>query len=79
MAFATPFGVADSSRVPGADRLKRSDCRLLERMSGNQGWRVARLHQIKRRDRDIPLREHFGISAFGVRLEVGRDWGAPAD
>jgi mannose-6-phosphate isomerase-like protein (cupin superfamily) len=33
-------------------------------------WRVARLDEIERRDRDIPVREHFGISAFGVTAFV---------
>src|SRR5689334_18974124 len=35
------------------------------RMS-NPNWHVARLDDIERRDRDIPVREHFGIRAFGV-------------
>ncbi len=29
-------------------------------------WRVARLDQIERRGRDIPVREHLGIHAFGL-------------
>jgi len=29
-------------------------------------WQVARLDEIERRDRDIPVREHLGIHAFGV-------------
>ena len=33
----------------------------------NQTWRVARLAvEIERRDRDIPVREHLGIHAFGI-------------
>jgi hypothetical protein len=33
-------------------------------MSAN--WQVARLEDIERRDRDIPIREHFGIRSFGI-------------
>jgi mannose-6-phosphate isomerase-like protein (cupin superfamily) len=32
----------------------------------NPTWQVARLEEIERRDRDIPVREHLGIRAFGV-------------
>ena len=35
-------------------------------MSDNPAWQVARLDEIERRDRDIPVREHFGIHAFGI-------------
>ena len=35
-------------------------------MNDTAGWQVARLDDIERRDRDIPVREHFGIRAFGV-------------
>jgi len=35
-------------------------------MSGTEGWKVARLDDIERRGRDIPVREHFGIRAFGI-------------
>jgi hypothetical protein len=35
-------------------------------MSDNGGWQVARLDEIERRGRDIPVREHFGIRAFGI-------------
>jgi hypothetical protein len=35
-------------------------------MSENRTWQVARLEDIERRDRDIPVREHFGIRAFGI-------------
>ena len=35
-------------------------------MSDNSNWQVARLDEIERRDRDIPVREHFGIRAFGI-------------
>ena len=35
-------------------------------MSDEPTWQVARLDEIERRDRDIPVREHFGIRAFGV-------------
>ena len=35
-------------------------------MNDNAKWRVARLDDIERRGRDIPVREHLGIHAFGV-------------
>jgi mannose-6-phosphate isomerase-like protein (cupin superfamily) len=35
-------------------------------MNDNPKWHVARLDEIERRDRDIPVREHLGIHAFGV-------------
>ena len=35
-------------------------------MSDTTKWRTAHLDDIERRGRDIPVREHLGISAFGV-------------
>jgi hypothetical protein len=35
-------------------------------MSDKANWQVARLDDIERRGRDIPVREHLGIHAFGV-------------
>jgi mannose-6-phosphate isomerase-like protein (cupin superfamily) len=35
-------------------------------MTGKPNWKVARLDDIERRNRDIPVREHFGIQAFGI-------------
>ena len=35
-------------------------------MSDNPKWKVARLDDIERRGRDIPVREHLGIRAFGI-------------
>jgi hypothetical protein len=35
-------------------------------MSDNPNWQLARLDDIERRDIDIPVREHFGIHAFGI-------------
>lgn len=35
-------------------------------MSDDVKWRLARLDDIERRGRDIPVREHLGIGAFGV-------------
>jgi len=35
-------------------------------MSDNRNWQAARLDDIERRGRDIPVREHFGIRAFGI-------------
>src|SRR6476620_8679784 len=35
-------------------------------MNDETNWHVAHLDEIERRDRDIPVREHLGIHAFGV-------------
>jgi hypothetical protein len=35
-------------------------------MNDTPNWRVAHLDDIERRGRDIPVREHLGIHAFGV-------------
>ena len=35
-------------------------------MSDNPNWQMAQLEDIERRGRDIPVREHLGIQAFGV-------------
>jgi len=35
-------------------------------MSETPKWHVARLEDIERRGRDIPVREHLGIRAFGI-------------
>jgi hypothetical protein len=35
-------------------------------MSDDHKWKVARLDDIERRGRDIPVREHLGIHAFGI-------------
>jgi hypothetical protein len=35
-------------------------------MSGKPNWQVARLDDIERRGRDLPVREHLGIHAFGI-------------
>ena len=35
-------------------------------MSDKPKWQVARLDEIERRGRDIPVREHLGIHAFGI-------------
>jgi hypothetical protein len=35
-------------------------------MSDTAKWHVARLDDIERRGRDIPVREHLGIHAFGI-------------
>ena len=35
-------------------------------MSENPQWQAARLEDIERRGRDIPVREHMGIHAFGT-------------
>lgn len=35
-------------------------------MNDSPKWKVARLDDIERRGRDIPVREHLGIHAFGI-------------
>ncbi len=35
-------------------------------MNDSSNWNVARLDEIERRGRDIPVREYFGIHAFGI-------------
>src|SRR5436190_19337495 len=35
-------------------------------MNDKPKWQVARLDDIERRGRDIPVREHFGIHSFGI-------------
>ncbi|MGZ4291693.1 MAG: TPR end-of-group domain-containing protein [Gaiellaceae bacterium] len=35
-------------------------------MNDKPKWQVARLDEIERRNRDIPVREHLGIHAFGI-------------
>jgi AraC-like ligand binding domain len=35
-------------------------------MNDKPSWKVARLDDIERRGRDIPVREHLGIQAFGI-------------
>ena len=35
-------------------------------MNENPKWQVARIDEIERRGRDIPVREHLGIRAFGI-------------
>ncbi|HVU79192.1 MAG TPA: hypothetical protein VHC67_16565, partial [Gaiellaceae bacterium] len=43
-------------------------------MGDEQRWRVTRLDEIERRDRDIPVREHLGLRAFGVNaFTPGKD------
>ena len=35
-------------------------------MNDSPRWKVARLDEIERRGRYMPVREHFGIRAFGI-------------
>jgi hypothetical protein len=43
-------------------------------MSDDRTWQVARLDEIEPRGRDIPVREHLGIRAFGINaLTPGED------
>ena len=39
-------------------------------MNDKPTWQVARLDDIERRGRDIPVREHLGIHAFGINAFV---------
>ena len=41
-------------------------------MNDNMKWKVARLDDIERRGRDIPVREHLGIHAFGINAHARR-------
>jgi mannose-6-phosphate isomerase-like protein (cupin superfamily) len=43
-------------------------------MSDKPTWKVARLDEIERRGRDLPVREHLGLHAFGVNaFTTGED------
>ena len=44
-------------------------------MSDDPKWQVARLDDIERRGRDIPVREHLGIHAFGINAFTPADDG----
>jgi hypothetical protein len=45
-------------------------------MNDTPNWQVAHLDDIERRGRDIPVREHLGIHAFGVNAFTPREDGA---
>ena len=44
-------------------------------MGDGPTWKVARLEDIERRGRDIPVREHLGIHAFGINAYTPGDDG----
>src|SRR5512133_1847480 len=44
-------------------------------MNDNLKWQVARLDDIERRGRSVPVREHLGIHAFGVNAYTPGDDG----
>src|SRR3954466_5269938 len=44
-------------------------------MNDSATWKVARLEEIERRGRDIPVREHFGIHSFGVNAYTASEDG----
>jgi hypothetical protein len=47
-------------------------------MNDKPNWHVARLDDIERRGRDIPVREHLGIQAFGINAyELDRSESLP--
>jgi hypothetical protein len=44
-------------------------------MNDKPNWQVAHLDEIERRGRDIPVREHLGIHAFGINAFTPREDG----
>jgi mannose-6-phosphate isomerase-like protein (cupin superfamily) len=44
-------------------------------MNDNPKWQIARLDEIERRGRNIPVREHLGMQAFGVNAFTTGDDG----
>ncbi|MGN6431566.1 MAG: TPR end-of-group domain-containing protein [Gaiellaceae bacterium] len=44
-------------------------------MNNNQKWQVTRLDEMERRGRDIPVREHLGIHAYGINAYTPGDDG----
>ena len=44
-------------------------------MNDKPNWQVARLEDIERRGRDIPVREHLGLHAFGINAYTPGDDG----
>lgn len=56
----------------GGSTIESHSVSALERMvmTENRNWRVARLEDIERRDRDVPVREHLGIHAFGINAFI---------
>jgi hypothetical protein len=44
-------------------------------MNDKPNWQIAHLDDIDRRDRDIPVREHLGIQAFGINAYTPADDG----
>jgi hypothetical protein len=44
-------------------------------MNDNPNWRVVHLDDIERRGRDLPVREHLGIHAFGINAFTPGDDG----
>jgi hypothetical protein len=44
-------------------------------MNDKPSWRVAHLDDIERRGRDLPVREHLGIQAFGINAFTPADDG----
>jgi len=48
-------------------------------MNDTPNWRVAQLDDMERRGRDIPVREHMGIKAFGINAFTPREDGLLVD
>jgi hypothetical protein len=44
-------------------------------MNDTRNWKATHVDQIERRGRDIPVREHFGIHAFGINAFTPNDDG----
>ncbi len=48
-------------------------------MNDKPNWHVARLDDIERRGRDVPVREHLGIRAFGINAYTAGEDGTLID
>jgi mannose-6-phosphate isomerase-like protein (cupin superfamily) len=66
VSLAIPVLIASWDQVAGTIGKFARDALWGYRMNDKRNWQVARLDDIERRERDIPVREHFGIQAFGI-------------
>src|SRR3954453_7240291 len=76
--MAHPLPAVEARQQRGAARYDRRLARPIqlggERMNDNAKWRVARLDDLERRGRFIPVREHLGIHSFGINaVTLGED------
>jgi mannose-6-phosphate isomerase-like protein (cupin superfamily) len=60
--------LGDAGNLTAATIDNRTDARYGgdRRMNEKPNWQVAHLDDIERRGRDVPVREHLGIQAFGI-------------